>query len=50
MTNMPSEQVNLQNWCIYELDTLLCHYEVDRSMETLNFLLLWTKQHVSVNV
>ena len=30
-TNMPSGQVGLQNWCVSELDTLLCHYGVDRS-------------------
>ena len=29
-TNMPSGQVGLQNWCISELDILLCHYGVDR--------------------
>jgi hypothetical protein len=30
-TNMPSGQVGLQNWCISELVTLLCHYGEDRS-------------------
>jgi hypothetical protein len=28
-TNMSSGQVGLQNWCIIELDTLLCNYGVD---------------------
>jgi hypothetical protein len=28
---MPSGQVDLQNWCISKLDTLLCHYGEDRS-------------------
>ena len=31
LTNMPSGEMSLQNWCISELDTLLCHYGVDRS-------------------
>ena len=30
-TNMSSRQVGLQNWCIFEFDTLLGHYGVDRS-------------------
>ena len=30
-TNTPSREVGLQNWCVSELDTLLCHYGVYRS-------------------
>ena len=48
-TNMPSGQVGLQNWCVSKLDTLLCYYGVDRSHGSFSFLLLSTKQHVSVN-
>ena len=36
-TNMPSGEVALQNWCIYELDILLYHYGVDHSHGNFKF-------------
>ena len=44
LTNMPSGQVGLQNWCISEVDTLLATH-----MKASNSLFLWTMQHVSMN-
>ena len=39
-TNMPLKQVSLQNWCISELDTLLCYYGIDRSHGSFNLPLI----------
>ena len=36
-TNISLWQVGLQNWCVSELHTLLCHYGVDRSHGSFKF-------------
>ena len=40
LINMPSKQVGLQNWCIFELEILLGHHGVERSHRGFKLLTL----------
>ena len=37
LTNMPSKQIGLKNWCVIELEKLLAHFGHDCSQEGLKY-------------